>query len=477
VAPMAVRASQRKPAFNPDAAAAHSIVIMSRTSLPHLLQALDDRILSDSELGPALFAQLTAAQRELGLLHGDRPTCPFLRPLIFGRIQYEAIKHAAQIIAGVFESVATRALVDDQLLAELGLTPLEVRMARIDPGYARLCVTSRLDAYPTAEGFQFLEYNAENPAGVGDQMQLEKALFDLPWMREFLDSTLCWSPQPHRRLLEVLLSIYREWGGEAEQPQIGIIDWDGVATASEFEVLRRYFESEGYATIIADPRSLGYDGRQLRAGRFRIDIVYKRVIIHEFLTRYDEGHPLARAFAERKVCMVNSFRSKIAHKKAGFAILSDPRYAALFTPEELAVIDRHVPWTRRVQTGMTTFAGDERDLVELLKTEQEDLVLKPNDEYGGHGVVLGWEVSPLEWQGAIERALNGDYVTQRRVPVTRTSIAMFDERASAREMIADFNPFLFLNQVEGGLVRLSATSLSNISSGGGQTALLVVEGL
>ena len=44
------------------------------------------------------------------------------------------------------------------------------------------------------------------------------------------------------------------------------------------------------------------------------------------------------------------------------------------------------------------------------------------------------------------------------------------------EMFIDFNPFLFQNRMEGGLVRLSASSLCNVSSGGGQTALLVLEG-
>jgi hypothetical protein len=42
-------------------------------------------------------------------------------------------------------------------------------------------------------------------------------------------------------------------------------------------------------------------------------------------------------------------------------------------------------------------------------------------------------------------------------------------------MFVDFNPFLFLNRMEGGLVRLSASSLCNVTSGGGQTALLVLE--
>ncbi len=441
-----------------------------------IIQSLDSRILDDSTIGPELFARLLAAQRELGLLHGDRPTCPFLRPHILPRTQYAAIEAAAEIIAGAFEKMVARALEHQPLLNDLGLTPAEEQMARIDPGYSTLCVTSRLDAYLTESGFQFLEYNAENPAGVSDQMQLEKIFLQLPHMRKFLDQHGHWMPRPHVRLLDSLLATYREWGGQEPSPQIAIVDWEGVATASEFEVLKQYFESAGYRTTIVDPRALEYDDERLKAGTFRIDIVYKRVIIHEFLERFDDTHPLSRAYRDRNVCMANSFRAKVAHKKAGFAILSDPRYADLFTDLQLKTLRRHIPWTRIVRECTTSFDHGERELGEILRTERERLVLKPNDDYGGHGVVMGWECSSGEWEQTIAQAFARDYVVQERVPVKKVAIPRFADASVRRDdMFVDFNPFLFQNRMEGGLVRLSASSLCNVSSGGGQTALLVLE--
>ena len=175
----------------------------------------------------------------------------------------------------------------------------------------------------------------------------------------------------------------------------------------------------------------------MRVADFRIDIVYKRVIIHEFLERCDEHHPLARAYARRKVCMCNSFRSKVAHKKAGFAILSDPQYADLFSPEQLDVIRKHIPWTRVVRRGPTTFEGAEHDLVELLRNARERLVLKPNDEYGGSGIVLGWETSAADWEHAIDVALERPYVVQQRVPVEKTLFPMFGVDDDAATSDAD----------------------------------------
>ena len=440
-----------------------------------LVRALDHRILSDSTLDKSQFEKLVALQRELGLVYGDRPTCPFLRPHIISRTEYDAVARAASIIATAVERLVNYALLDDELLGAIGLTEREAQMARIDPGYSRLCVSSRLDAYVSGSDFKFFEYNAETPAGVGDQMQLEKVLFGLAHMQEFLSDQSHWRPQPHARLLSALLDAYRDWGGAIERPLIAIVDWKGVSTESEFRILQDYFLAQGFETIIADPRELSFDGNRLRAGSLAIDIVYKRVVIHEFLERCDDHHPLARAYEQRRVCVVNSFRTKIAHKKNVFAILSDSAYEYLFTPDEIEVFHRHIPWTRRVAESQTTFEGSSHDLVDLIRLKRERLVLKPNDDYGGHGVFIGWETSPDEWERAIALALSRPYVVQERVPMTKHSITLFTDRVHAEEVFIDFNPFLFNNEVEGALIRLSSSSLLNVTSGGGQTALLVLE--
>lgn len=439
------------------------------------IKKLDRLIVTDTALDPALFETLRAAQHELGLLQGDRATCPFLRPHILSRSEYETIKRAAETIAGASEKIVTAALIDKALLNLLKVTKAEEEAARIEPRYSRLCVSSRLDSYVSAKGFKFLEYNAETPAGVGDQMQLEKILFRLPALKHFLAANSHWLPQPHRRLLMSLLKAYREWGGEEVKPRIAIIDWHGVPTGSEFRVLQDYFIAEGYPTLIADPHELEYNGEYLSVDGSRIDIVYKRVVIHEFLHKFGLDHPLVHAYRQGRVCMANSFRTKLAHKKSTFAVLSDPAYEYLFDSVELEVIQNHIPWTRFVTPSRTIFHGSEFNLETLILNEREQFVLKPNDDYGGHGVFLGWESNRQQWQEAIRVALQKPYVVQERVVLERIGIPAYSDRVYLDELFVDFNPFLFQNEVEGALIRLSASSLLNITSGGGQTALLVLE--
>jgi hypothetical protein len=436
---------------------------------------LYERIARDPSLTTDLFARLTAAQLERGLVHETRPICSFLAPLILDRALYERVARAAETLADALERVAAASLREPAILAELAPTEAEEHLARIDPGYERLCVASRLDSYLSDGGFWFFEYNGESPAGNTDQLLYEEIFFDLPHMREFLATHRYWLPRPYGRLLEALAETYAEWGGTKERPNIAIVDWADVATSTEFTVLKEYFESKGYPTIVTDPYNLEYSGGVLRSGDFEIDVFYKRVIIHEFFERFGESHALLRAYADRKVCMANSFRSKLAHKKASFAVLSDPRFEGLFTPDQVDVIRRHVPWTRRIREGVVERHGRTVELLDVLRRERERFVLKPNDDYGGHGVAIGWEASESEWDEAIDRALEVPFVAQERVPVTKMPLPAYGERVEIHDLLVDFDPFLFRNRCEGALVRVTETALSNVSSGGGVTALLVLE--
>lgn len=422
-----------------------------------------------------LFEKLIKAQKELGLLYEERPTCPFLRPHLMARSRYDEISHAAKTIAKACERLASAALENEELLSKLDLTDAEKKLARINPGYETLCVSSRLDTFIGGEGFKFLEYNAETPAGVGDQMQLEIVLEQIPAIKEFLSETKHWRPKPHQKLLQTLFSVYREWGGKKSKPNIAIVDWEGVSTEAEFHTLTDYFESRGFRTLIVDPRELEYNGTNLHAGSFEIDIFYKRVLIHEFLEKFDETHPLIRAYEDGNVFMANSFRVKLAHKKTSFAILTDERYSQLFTGEQLEIISRHIPWTRKVEECKTTFENREIDLLDFLQVNRENFLLKPNDDYGGKGITLGWEVLDGEWDTALKEALLDSFVVQERAEIEKKVFPVFDEEATLEELLVDFDPFVFQNEVEGGLVRLSSSSLVNVTQGGGQSALIVLE--
>jgi len=243
-------------------------------------------------------------------------------------------------------------------------------------------------------------------------------------------------------------------------------------------LFREYFEFRGYDTVIASPQELEYDGKTLSFKGFDIDIVYKRLLVNEYIPIMQEYPALADAYRDGAVCLVNSFQSKLIHKKAVFAVLTNERYRDLFESDELAAINEHVPWTRRFLEEKTEYRSAPIDLVGWTRDNKEKLVLKPNDDYGGHGIFIGWNSTGSEWDAAIDQALkNGDYLVQERVKTAKERFPMlfgYEGDIQMIEQLVDLDPLLYNGVVGQAFTRLSTSELANVTAGGGMVPTFVI---
>ena len=444
---------------------------------PLAARARDDyhRLLRDEAgLAAELQDRFIGRMREARLTFGGRVLCPFPRPNFVAPADYEQIRGVCRGIFAAIEKVEAR--LGEQLWDRVDVTPEERELVRIDPGYRRSSPTSRLDSFITTNAYQFVELNAESPAGIAYAEVLVEIFLDLPVVRRFQEKWRLGRFQARERLLATLEACYREAGGRAERPTIAIVDYDDVPTRTEHYLFRDFFEAKGYPSLVCDPRQLTYEGGRLRHDGRAIDIVYKRLLVNEFLEKVGELQALLQAAKDRAVTMVNPFRCKPIHKKAIFAVLTDDALQGLFTAAERAAIAAHVPWTRRVQEGRTTRQGKEIDLVPWIRAHRDTLVLKPNDEYGGKGVHIGWESTEAQWDAALAEALAAPFVVQGKVDLSRETFPEIGEDGLRfRDLVVDLDPFVFDGEVEGFLTRLSGTSLANVTSGGGQVPAFLVE--
>jgi hypothetical protein len=301
----------------------------------------------------------------------------------------------------------------------------------------------------------------------------------LPVMKKFAERYNVRRFHGRPLMLKVLLDCHAEFLGRKPErpPQIAIVDLKGMPTQKEFELFREYFEAHGCPSIIASPDELEFSRGRLRVGDFEIDIVYKRLLVNEYLPIMNEHPALLDAYRARAICMVNSFRSKVIHKKTLFAVLTNAKYASLFNSDERAAIAGHVPWTRLVRQGKSDYYGDEIDLLEFISERRDRLVLKPNDDYGGHGIYIGWNTDEIGWDEAIHNALgNRDYLVQERVPTAREVFPALtaDESITFAEQLVDLDPLLFNGKVGSAFTRLSSNELANVTAGGGMVPTFVI---
>jgi hypothetical protein len=451
-------------------------VTKQRAMRETLIAEYHQTLSQDKGLTSEFFTELKSMMRERRLLYGDREISVALRPHVLTRTQYDILAHSSEVLARAFEKVALALLSEPSRMQTIGLTEREIKLALVEPKYSTLVVTSRLDAFVHDHEVKVVEYNAENPSSLTDQSGLNEILFEVSAMRDAAMRYKLTQFRPAEHLLKALLRTFADWGG-AGVPNIAIVDWTDLPTADEFLLLRDYFVRSGVPTLVCSPEQLEYENGRLRCGDFPIDLVYKRVIINELLSRCDDSHPLIRAYLAGNVCLVNSFRCKLAHKKACFELLTDEANDRWFTPHEREVIQRTVPWTRRVSQRRTRHGGRKVDLIEYVRKYRPQFILKPNDDYGGRGVVFGDRSSASQWEVTLSEALEGDYVVQEKVELRTEVFPIFDEsRWVLQPMYVDSNPFLFEGRVEGLMVRLSDSPVVNVTSGGGETGFFVIEG-
>ncbi len=431
------------------------------------------------ELTPAYAEAFTAELRARHLHFGDRIHCPFLRPYFLDEEQLALVTRVSETVARMGEALVAASTMRPELFDALALSEAERALVAIDPGYQRASTSSRLDSFILPRSLQFAEYNAESPAGLAYTETLVGVFDTLAVTKRFRERYDASAPKLMGPLLDALLASYREWGGTASPPTIAIVDFRGVPTWAEFQMLQARFIDLGVPTLVCDPRDLAFDGTSLTLDGRHIDLVYRRCLINDIVDRPDDCRALVDAYAARAVCVANTLRCKLPHKKAFFAVLTDRRFADLFDASDRATIAPHVPWTRLVREGTTERHGETIDLIPYVRARRADLVMKPNDDFGGHGVTLGWESDEATWDATIAGALGGhddSWIVQEKIHVRRELFPRFTpgEGAVIGDMLVDCAPYLYRGKLAGFLTRLSAGGLANVTSGGGQVPSYIV---
>ena len=420
---------------------------------------------------------LVHLQRERKILFGDRPMAASLRPTFITEAGYNAVQDTVYLIRQAVLKIAAEFFDDLEVLRDgLGLEDWEIELASIPTPIIRLSALSRMDSFLTADSFKFVEINGENPAGIAYIHELGRIYRELPMFSRFERKHPVRFVSPMEHTLTALVSIYHEqFDGRAEKPSIAIVDHLDVPTIHEFNLLKGYFERMGYPCEVVDPRSLECIDGWIHANGRRIDILYRRLLLNEYYAMKDECGAFFEGYISGKTCYVNTFRTKLVHKKAVFEFLTDERYTSMLPVEQREAMARHIPWTRMLRDCRTMFRGLRINLLEFVRANRQYFVIKPNDEYGGKGVTLGFASSQSEWDDAIQQSMAYRCVVQETVDIHREPFMMkTDSGWQLVPTIIDLDPYLNGPLMGGCLTRTSASNLANVTAGGGTLPMFIL---
>lgn len=407
---------------------------------------------------------------------GGRLLCPFLRPNFVTQKQYDSLVKTGEALISAVDRMLRIALASPQLLSRMQLFPAEKMLAAIDPGYEMSEVSSQLDLQIHNGSLHVLQYNADALSGAAYSEGLSDLFFDCPPVKEFRRRYTLTRMGGKKPFLQALLKAYKIFSGNGKKPRIAILEFRSATGRSEYEIFRDYFRAEGFQTELVSPEQLEYRNGVLRANGFEIDLMYRRISAQEFLLRFTLDHPLVQAYRDRKVCVVNSFRSELSHKKAMFALLTDEALTAKFPLHERKAIREHVPWTRIVKAGKTTRNEEVVDLLEFIKENRETLVLRPNDEYGDLNSYVGFEHDDGSWARALREAQRAPYVVQERVKPGRTLFPLMNYgHLEFKEMQVDVQPQAFLGKVAGCSSYVSSSGAGTYSPAAGIAPTFIID--
>lgn len=441
-----------------------------------VLDAYHRLIEADLNAADDQMKMLYQMQQERKVLFGDRPMAHSLRPAFLSETAHTQIQDTVYLIRQAILKIAAAYFNTQEALDELGLTPEEIELAAIPTNVIRLSATARMDAFLTSTSFKFVELNAESPAGVGYTHRMAQIYRELPVFQQFVKSYPVRFVSPLEHLIQGLIRTYHEeFEGAVEKPTFAIIDFQNIPTVHEFNIVKDYLERLGYPCEIADPRDVECrDGWVFVNGR-KIDILYRRLLTNEFLEIKDQCPAFLEGYKAQKTCYLNSFRTKLVHKKSIFSFLTDPRYTGILNTLELQTIRNHIPWTRKLREQNTIYKGQTINLLEYVSRHRADFVIKPNDEYGGKGVVLGFAASDQEWAQAINEGIQFGFVVQEVVDISREPFLLQTAAGwQSVPTVVDLDPYLNGPMMGGCLVRTSTTNLANVTAGGGSLPVFIL---
>ena len=209
----------------------------------------------------------------------------------------------------------------------------------------------------------------------------------------------------------------------------------------------------------------GYVNMRTTQGLKRVDVIYRRIdddFLDPLAFRPDStlGVPgLAEVYRNGRVALANAPGTGIADDKAVYAYV--PRMIKYYLGED--TILPNVP---------TFLCSEEKDRQHVM-ANLDKLVVKPTNESGGYGIMLGPHSTPEEREACGERIMANprNYVAQPMISLSRVP-ALVGDKFEGRHV--DLRPYILYGKdifvLPGGLTRVAlkkGSMVVNSSQGGG----------
>ncbi len=356
-------------------------------------------------------------------------------PIVLDGVEAQALGRAAEHLGAVHQELCSLVLDEPALLEQFfGLTPYQRAMWTVSaPLWHGI---ARADLFFTDQGIAAAELNSDTPTGEAEAVILNSLIAEAhPGLRD---------PNAglERRFVAMVEQVASSVGVDGES--VGIVyPTELTEDLSLVRLYRRWLEARGHRVVLGSP----YNLRRSADGGLSLFDTPITVMLRHYKTdwwgerisawddeRLPDEEPLSGplrlvfdAILDRRCAVVNPFASVLTQNKRSLAFLWEQIHR--FSPGAQAVIQRHVPLTRRLEIMHP----------EQLMAERAEWVLK--SDYGAEGdeVVVGRAVTDELFKATLAHARAGRWVAQRH----------FEARRHERFGVVNHGVFLVAGEVAG----------------------------
>ena len=335
---------------------------------------------------------------------------------------------------------------------------------------------TRHDFVYSASGFKCLECNMSSFLGGWNTGVFARWYSQIPVLQQFFSALphgLIYTDTPRNFFLHILQQAQGRLRIESEINVAFVIPSGDSPRRAAVEFgrskLREIVNYDSHR-ITADVVTCNYaDFRDDQSGLFLGD---KRI---DIVVEYTDGFISREVFRNLlmgNIDVYNGPLSVLYSDKRNLALLSEALGSESLSAEESSLIREFIPWTRELKPGNTVYLGDGVNLLDLVESLRQNLVLKPARSAHGERVCIGHKVSAAEWSSTVRNALQekNPWIVQEQVESLPFLYQSGQSGATPHDLVWGF--FVFGDNYAGTFLRM----LPKGGSGVVNAALGAVEG-
>lgn len=315
----------------------------------------------------------------------------------------------------------------------------------------------RADLYHDGTGFRLLEFNVASDLGGTDRAEMQRSLLQTPPFGDFADRHGLGYVHTGEEIVRALRAACRPITGE-RTPRVALVCARGGLARFRhlLQAFREMLLRLGLPITLSELDDVEERAGGLLVAGESVDAVFRfftvdDICVDPYAARRAEL--IFRAHEEGRAVLWTPMDSSLYSNKGALALLSDPQHldhpdhredretSAVLTDAERQAVDRLLPWTRLLADGPARVAAETVDLVDHCIEHRTELIVKPLRDFGGTGILVGWELSPHEWESALRDCLKDHYIVQKRV-TPRAEPVVDPRTAAVTDWIATWGVFV-----------------------------------